>query len=785
MRISGSRADVVVNALCPADRGPARPAGVSAPRASVGVSPHISATRRSRYRTVLACTNSARAVASSAPPASRKAATVSSSDVAGLDERPVHVVDQLRAGLGVAGSARSGSRSSARDRARGAPGQAGAARSPLSAARVTAGAVGRGRRPPGRPRPARRRTPAAARWRRSIGSPTPPSDDHQPVAVHAGHRVHAEPAGRPVHRVEHVLGVAVGRACPTTAAIGPVVAPAERGELAGQRRRRPRAAAPARRSPAPRAGRPTTPRLSAALRVDPGGGEGDLAAEPQQLLAHDVARRPARRAAAGCSSTTAMRLPDQLDGLLQRDRPGHRRAARWRTPRRSAAARRRASAATRRRTAMPGLRDERHPGALVGGQLAEPRQRLVHPGDALRGQPRRSACSMRRIVSSRSPARVVTRSQPAAAAAAATAVSGGGRWPSPAIRSPTCGRSRSCSSARTSRPTGCGRSAPRPSTRRASCRADELAARVAAGTLTELNGRRRRDRALRRRVAARRGAGLPAPAAGHRGRRRSTTATAALRAALRGDCHAHSDWSDGGSPIREMAQAARDLGHEYLVLTDHSPRLTVANGLSAERLAQQLDVVAELNEPSCAPVPHPHRHRGRHPRGRHARPEAVAARPARRRRRERALEAADAGGRDDPADGRRDRQPAHRRPRPLHRPAGHGRRAAPGRSRSSTPRSSSPRARSSASRSRSTPGPSGSTRRSGCCGWRSRPAACSRSTPTRTPRASSTGRPTAASARSQCGVDAATDRQHLAGRATCSRGRPTTRRDRDRDPARE
>ena len=71
---------------------------------------------------------------------------------------------------------------------------------------------------------------------------------------------------------------------------------------------------------------------------------------------------------------------------------------------------------------------------------------------------------------------------------------------------------------------------------------------------------------------------------------------AALRAALRGDCHTHSDWSDGGSPIEEMAETARDLGHEYLVLTDHSPRLTIANGLSPERLARQLDVVAELNE---------------------------------------------------------------------------------------------------------------------------------------------------------------------------------------------
>ncbi|HXW78710.1 MAG TPA: PHP domain-containing protein, partial [Acidimicrobiales bacterium] len=64
---------------------------------------------------------------------------------------------------------------------------------------------------------------------------------------------------------------------------------------------------------------------------------------------------------------------------------------------------------------------------------------------------------------------------------------------------------------------------------------------------------------------------------------------------LRGDCHSHSDWSDGGSPIEEMALAAAGSGHEYLALTDHSPRLTVARGLSAAELARQLDVVAELN----------------------------------------------------------------------------------------------------------------------------------------------------------------------------------------------
>jgi putative hydrolase len=73
-------------------------------------------------------------------------------------------------------------------------------------------------------------------------------------------------------------------------------------------------------------------------------------------------------------------------------------------------------------------------------------------------------------------------------------------------------------------------------------------------------------------------------------------ATQALRNALRGDCHSHSDWSDGGSPIEEMALAAAELGHEYLVLTDHSPRLTVARGLTADRLREQLDIVAALNE---------------------------------------------------------------------------------------------------------------------------------------------------------------------------------------------
>ncbi|TWP38950.1 PHP domain-containing protein [Leekyejoonella antrihumi] len=69
-----------------------------------------------------------------------------------------------------------------------------------------------------------------------------------------------------------------------------------------------------------------------------------------------------------------------------------------------------------------------------------------------------------------------------------------------------------------------------------------------------------------------------------------------IRAALRGDCHCHSDWSDGGSPVPEMVATAVDLGHEYLVLTDHSPNLKVAHGLTAQRLGKQLDLVDTINE---------------------------------------------------------------------------------------------------------------------------------------------------------------------------------------------
>ncbi|MGZ4725358.1 MAG: PHP domain-containing protein, partial [Ilumatobacteraceae bacterium] len=123
---------------------------------------------------------------------------------------------------------------------------------------------------------------------------------------------------------------------------------------------------------------------------------------------------------------------------------------------------------------------------------------------------------------------------------------------------------------------------------------EELAQRAAAGTLTKLDGigdstarliteTLRGDTSYVEKIEAETGVEL-------------TEAGARYRTALRGDCHLHSLWSDGGATIEAMARTARSLGHEYMVLTDHSPRLTVAHGLSRERLDQQLADVAVLNE---------------------------------------------------------------------------------------------------------------------------------------------------------------------------------------------
>ena len=121
---------------------------------------------------------------------------------------------------------------------------------------------------------------------------------------------------------------------------------------------------------------------------------------------------------------------------------------------------------------------------------------------------------------------------------------------------------------------------------------DELSQRIARGTLRALPG-----------IGATTAEVIEQAAAGEEPAYLSSLLASAvpahragLRAAMRGDCHTHSDWSDGGSPPGEMAAAARDLGLEWIALTDHSPRLTVARGLSPERLTAQLGLVGKLNE---------------------------------------------------------------------------------------------------------------------------------------------------------------------------------------------
>ncbi|MBM3641945.1 MAG: PHP domain-containing protein, partial [Alphaproteobacteria bacterium] len=64
---------------------------------------------------------------------------------------------------------------------------------------------------------------------------------------------------------------------------------------------------------------------------------------------------------------------------------------------------------------------------------------------------------------------------------------------------------------------------------------------------------------------------------------------------IRGDLHVHSNWSDGDAPIAEMAQAAQERGYEYMALTDHSRRVTVAHGLDRARLLRQIKEVDRLN----------------------------------------------------------------------------------------------------------------------------------------------------------------------------------------------
>ena len=128
---------------------------------------------------------------------------------------------------------------------------------------------------------------------------------------------------------------------------------------------------------------------------------------------------------------------------------------------------------------------------------------------------------------------------------------------------------------------------------------DELARRVTAGTLTALRGIGPRTAEV---VVQAMAGEVPSTLARLEEEAHTDPlvpldeAGRGLLEAILGDCHTHSDWSDGGSDPLTMARAARDeVGHSWMVLTDHSPRLTVARGLSADRLREQIVLVERLN----------------------------------------------------------------------------------------------------------------------------------------------------------------------------------------------
>ena len=65
---------------------------------------------------------------------------------------------------------------------------------------------------------------------------------------------------------------------------------------------------------------------------------------------------------------------------------------------------------------------------------------------------------------------------------------------------------------------------------------------------------------------------------------------------IKGDLHMHSTWSDGAYSIEEMIEACRAKGYQYMAITDHSQYLKVANGLTAERLREQIQIIKEYNK---------------------------------------------------------------------------------------------------------------------------------------------------------------------------------------------
>ena len=124
--------------------------------------------------------------------------------------------------------------------------------------------------------------------------------------------------------------------------------------------------------------------------------------------------------------------------------------------------------------------------------------------------------------------------------------------------------------------------------------ADEIAERAQRNTLKQLDGIG--DSSARVIIEALRGDTAYLDKLDQQTKVSITPEGQAYRDALRGDCHLHSKWSDGGATIEAMARTAKELGHEYMVLTDHSPRLTIAHGLDRERLLRQLQDIEVLNQ---------------------------------------------------------------------------------------------------------------------------------------------------------------------------------------------
>ena len=95
----------------------------------------------------------------------------------------------------------------------------------------------------------------------------------------------------------------------------------------------------------------------------------------------------------------------------------------------------------------------------------------------------------------------------------------------------------------------------------------------------------------------------PAPPAERAGFLTTAEARAVLaedpswRASLRGDHQMHTTWSDGRATLEEMVEAARALGREHVVVTDHSSGLPIAKGMSDDRLLEQGGAIAALGDP--------------------------------------------------------------------------------------------------------------------------------------------------------------------------------------------